>query len=114
VHDRPWRTYEHIFMFSKNREYDFDNEPLKAANERDVWTIKSQSKAGREHPAVFPHELVQRCLDIGHKVGKPTLDPFAGSGTVLRVATAAGIPADGIDLSPTFCSSMASTLGRQH
>ena len=106
VRDRPWRTYEFIYLFAKSRRYNFNREPLRTFGE-DLWTIESQSQAGREHPAVFPPELVERCLAIGNPGGGHVLDPFAGSGTVLRVALGRGMPADGIDLSPAFCRSIA-------
>lgn len=110
--DRPWRTYEHVFLFSKSRVYNFDREPLVAAGEEDVWCIPSQSRTGEHHhPAVFPAELVERCLAVaGVKPGQAVLDPFAGSGTVLSVAVGQGIDADGIDLNRAYCRGMAKRL----
>ena len=100
--DRPWRTYEHVFMFTKSRTYEFDRSVLARSKVEDIWEIPSQSQAEREHPAVFPQELVGRCLALVRNRG-PVLDPYVGSGTVLRVATEQGVDADGIDLSPKFC-----------
>jgi DNA modification methylase len=111
VRDRPWRTYEFIYLFAKSRSYHFNRVPLRNAGEEDLWTIESQSQAGREHPAVFPPLLVERCLAIGNPDNGPVLDPFAGSGTVLQVALGQGMPADGIDLNPAFCRSIALELG---
>ncbi len=109
--DRPWRTHEQVFFFAKSRNYTFDRGPLRAAGEEDVWCIPSHSRSGRHHPAVFPEELVERCLDVAAvKTGQVVLDPFAGSGTVLRVATARGVAADGVDLSRQFCQQMAAEL----
>lgn len=108
--DRPWRSYEHVFLFSKGRTYDFDRAALREASVEDVWTVESQSRPGREHPAVFPAELVRRCLAIGNPRRGPVLDPFAGSGTVLKVAIDSGMAADGIDLSRAFCRQMAADL----
>jgi DNA modification methylase len=108
--DRPWRTYEYVFLFSKSRTYDFDRRPLVAEDIEDVWTVESQSRAGREHPAVFPTELVRRCLAIGNPCRGPVLDPFAGSATVLRTALEFGCQADGIDLSRKFCQQMVADL----
>ena len=110
--DRPHRTHEQVFLFAKRRTSDFDRQPLKAAGEEDVWCIPSHSRAGRPHPAVFPQELVERCLAVaGVKPGQVVLDPFAGSGTVLKVATAGGVSADGIDPSKRFCRQVAADLG---
>ena len=111
--DRPWRTHEQVFIFAKSRRYNFDRAPLRGAGEEDVWCIPSHSLAGRHHPAVFPAELVERCLDVAAvKPGKVVLDPFAGSGTVLKVATARGVAADGIDLSRRFCRLMSAELAK--
>jgi DNA modification methylase len=112
VSDRPWRTFEHVFLFSKSRSYNFSRAALKQAGEEDVWTIESPSRAGRVHPAVFPQELVRRCLAIGNPDLGPVLDPFAGSATVLRTALAMGADADGIELNRTYCRAAAAELKR--
>ena len=112
VKDRPWRTYEFVFLFAKSREYRFTREPLKTSGIEDVWTIESPPKARREHPAVFPSELVHRCLELGNPDGGPVLDPFAGSGTVLRVAGARGMAAAGIDLNRNYCKALVAELQR--
>lgn len=108
--DRPWRTYEFLFMFTKSRRYDFTRDPLKSRHVEDVWTIESRPMAGRTHPAVFPAELVSRCLQVGNPRRGPVLDPFVGSGTVLRVALELGMDAVGIDLNARFCKAIAKQL----
>ena len=106
VRDRPWRSYEFIFLLAKTRTYKFTRAPLKDIGAEDIWRIESQSQVGREHPAVFPPELVERCLTVGNACKGPVLDPFAGSGTVLKVALNYGAQADGIELNPAFCRSI--------
>lgn len=108
--DRPKRSYEFIFMFSKTRYYRFDRRQLENSGDEDVWTIESRPQKGRTHPAVFPTELVNRCLDVGNTKRGPVLDPFAGSGTVLKAAVARGMPTVGIDLNAAFCASMVKAL----
>lgn len=54
-------------------------------NIRSVWTIATQPFSGA-HYAVFPEELVERCIKAGCPKDGIVLDPFAGSGTVQRVA----------------------------
>ena len=111
AHDRPWRTYEMVFMFSKSPRYFFCREALKG--EEDIWRISSRAKGTNGvHYAPFPDALVDRCLNVGCPVGGTVLDPFAGSGTVLRVAVRSGRPATGIDLSDKFCRFMADQLGK--
>lgn len=102
AHDRPWRTYEMVFLFTKGPKYHFQRDGLN--EEEDVWTISNRPTHSRGvHFAAFPDELVKKCLDVGCPVNGEVLDPFAGSGTVLRVALANNRPAVGIDLSRRFC-----------
>jgi DNA modification methylase len=108
--DRPWRTFEYVFMFAKHRYYEFSREALETAGVEDVWTIESPSAAGRDHPAVFPDELVDRCLAIGNPNRGRVLDVFAGSGTALRVAVENGMSADGIELNARYCRAAAKQL----
>ncbi len=108
--DRPWRSYEHVFLFTKSRTYNFCRSALKETGEEDVWTIESQSRVGREHPAVFPVELVSRCLAVGNPSGGPVLDPFAGTATVLRTALDRGCETDGIELNQGYCKSAVALL----
>jgi DNA modification methylase len=111
AHDRPWRTYEMVFMFSRSPRYYFRREALDS--EEDIWNISSRAKTTNGvHYAPFPDELVERCLSVGCPPGGAVLDPFAGSGTVLRVAVRSGRPATGIDLSDKFCHFMADALAR--
>ena len=53
-----------------------------------VWDIAPSYRRG--HPAPFPDELVRRVLRYYSFEGDMVLDPFAGSGTVGRVAAAMG------------------------
>jgi DNA modification methylase len=107
--DRPWRTFEMIFMFSLSPRYYFSREAL--GGEEDIWEISTRPKNTKGvHSAAFPEELVEKCLKVGCPEGGHVLDPFAGSGTVLRVALRSERPAVGIDLSERFCEHMAREL----
>ncbi len=115
VLDRPRRNYEFVFMFAKDRHYFFDRELLLEDKniDEDVWTIVPRAKAAIGiDTAPFPDELVERCLNIGCVPGGSVLDPFAGSGTTLRVAIASGRPATGIELNPEFCQHIISEIGK--
>jgi DNA modification methylase len=114
VNDRPRRSYEYVFMFVKDRRYYFDRQPLIDKKvEEDMWTIAARPKPTNGiDTAPYPDELVQRCLDIGCPSDGAVLDPFAGSGTTLRVAVKSGRPATGIDLNPAFCRYMANELSK--
>lgn len=76
--DRPWRTYEMIFMFSQSPRYYFLRDALEG--EEDIWNISSRPKNAKGvHSAAFPEELVEKCLSVGCCAGGTVLDPFAGS-----------------------------------
>lgn len=112
VKDRPRRSYENIFMFSKDRNYFFNRLALRdVVVEEDVWSISARPKATNGiDTAPFPDELVERCLALGCPPQGNVLDPFAGSGTTLRVAVRMGHSAAGIDLKREFCDYMQDQL----
>lgn len=111
VRDRPRRSYEYVFMFVKSRKYFFNRQILLDAAEEDMWTIVARPKSPNGlNTAPYPEELVARCLGLGCPHGGKVLDPFAGSGTTLRVALITKRPAVGIDLSPTFCEHIVEGL----
>jgi len=66
-------------------------------NLRSVWTIATQPYPGA-HFATFPQKLVEPCIKAGCPEGGVVLDPFAGSGTVGKVAQALSRRAVLIDL----------------
>jgi DNA modification methylase len=112
VVDRPRRSYEYVFMFVKERKYYFARQLLIEKNiEEDMWTIVARPKATSGiDTAPFPDELVERCLAIGCPPEGTVLDPFAGSGTTVRVGVTSGRETTGIDLSPRFCEFMVGEL----
>lgn len=63
----------------------------------DWWDVPSQPYAG-SHYAVWPPRLLVRPILAMCPAGGTVLDPFAGSGTTLAVATGHGRQAIGIDL----------------
>jgi len=110
VQDRPGRTYEYIFMLVKSRKYYFNRKALNGQKD-DVWTIKARPRSTPGiSTAPFPDELVQKCLDIGCPEGGNVLDPFAGSGTTLRVSLQSQRNATGIDIQPIFYEYMLREL----
>jgi DNA modification methylase len=59
-------------------------------NKRSVWTVSPSTTNSGLHIAAFPDKLVDPCILAGTKPGEIVLDPFAGSGTVGRVANRLG------------------------
>ena len=70
-------------------------------NRRSVWTITPKPYKGA-HFAVMPPDLVEPCIKAGCPVGGTVLDPFAGSGTTLAVATKLGRNSIGIELNAEY------------
>lgn len=111
AHDRPWRTFEHVFIFSKGPRYFFDRRGLKG--EEDIWRIVARPENPGAHFAPYPRELVQRCLDVGCKRGGAVLDPFVGSGTTMLAALERKSPAAGIDLKSEYCDFIVERIRRE-
>lgn len=63
--------------------------PQNGRNKRSVWEISNQPFP-EAHFATFPEELPKLCILAGCPVNGIVLDPFAGSGTVGKVATELG------------------------
>lgn len=70
-------------------------------NKRTVWTIPTQPYS-EAHFATFPEEIPKLCILAGSKPGNTILDPFAGSGTVGKVALELGRKAVLIELNPAY------------
>jgi site-specific DNA-methyltransferase (cytosine-N4-specific) len=70
-------------------------------NKRSVWTIAT-APYPEAHFATFPEALVEPCILAGTAEGDTVLDPFAGSGTVLAVATRLRRRSIGIELNPDY------------
>jgi DNA modification methylase len=75
-------------------------------NARSVWTIATQPYSGA-HFATFPPELVRRCILAGCRPGGIVLDPFVGSGTVVKVARELGRDGIGLDINPAYLRDQA-------
>jgi DNA modification methylase len=103
--DRPWRTHEHVFLFSQQPRYYFDRSLLEEGEE-DVWYIEPDRNAASRgvHYAPFPSELVSRCIRLGCPEGGVVLDPFVGGGTTIYESLNMGRGAIGIELSQEFCA----------
>lgn len=57
----------------------------------------------RRHPTQKAEAIVKHLMEIHAAPGGLILDPYAGSGTTLRVAKDLGHPAIGIEINPEYC-----------
>lgn len=108
AHDRPWRTYEPIFLFAKQPRYWFNRHALNG--DEDVWRISAHSRNPGAHFAPYPIELADRCVNAGCPPGGTVLDPFVGSGTTMLAALNRGMSAIGIDLKEQYCEFVKNRL----
>lgn len=65
------------------------------------------------HPAAYPPEVVDPWVAACSRPGDTVLDPFAGSGTTLRVAKDMGRRAIGIEVSERYCEIAAKRLAQE-
>ncbi len=63
------------------------------------------------HEAVFPDEIPKRLIKMFSFHGETILDPFAGSGTTLRVALELGRRAVGYEINPEFLDVIREKVG---
>jgi len=72
---------------------------------KQIWNIPIPGKddiAFGKHAAIMPEEIVKRCVRLFTFVGDIVLDPFAGSGTTLKVAKELGRNYVGYEIMETY------------
>jgi site-specific DNA-methyltransferase (adenine-specific) len=112
VKDRPTRSHESLFLFSKRERYCYRPDAVRGPNGRNlrtVWEVPIQSQRS-VHVATFPPALVKPCVSLTSEEGDLVLDPFCGSGTTGVVATALGRRFVGIELNPGYVALAARRL----
>lgn len=124
VKNRYISSYEYFFVFSKGDRIKFNGlkrdvgrgDIIKSkdylfVNKRDVndvwmynvgFNSSSIDKEAYLHPAIFNENLVRDCVFCFTDVGDVVLDPFAGSGTALKVGCMYGRDVIGIDISEEY------------
>ena len=110
VKDRPTRSHEYVFLFSKSEKYYYDwqaimepavDQKQKSKNRRTVWNINTEPYPG-SHFAVYPRALVRLCVAAGSRENGRVLDPFFGSGTTGVVCNELGRECVGIELNAEY------------
>jgi DNA modification methylase len=118
VKDRPTRSHEYFFMFSKSEKYFYDYEAAKEPsnsngklrNRRTVWSINTEAFPGA-HFATFPPALIEPVIKTSSQKGDRVLDPFFGSGTVGRVCLNLERKFTGIELKEEYALLAKRRLG---
>lgn len=65
------------------------------------------------HPTQLHEGLVERCIRLTTPAGGTVLDPFAGTGTTLRVCRRTGHACTLIEMDRTYCENIAAEHGMQ-
>jgi DNA modification methylase len=105
--------YEWIIVFAKGGKRKPPPKHIKEASKlsqqeftewccRGIWDFQPASAKQENHPAPFPEELPRRCIRLYSFVGDTVLDPFAGSGTTLKVARELGRNSIGYEINPKY------------
>ena len=96
---RFYRVEEDIYILGKKAKgFKWNKDTSKYLS---IWRISPSSK--EFHPASFPIEIPNRCIEAFTTEGDCVLDPFAGSGTTLVAASTLGRNFIGIDCSEKYC-----------
>ena len=115
--DRPTKSHEYVFLFSKQRHYYYDQkaisepnvqphkrgkeQPLLEKNRRSVWSIPTQAHPFA-HYATMSERLAELCILAGSRPGDLICDPFMGAGTTALVAHRLGRQYLGIELNAEY------------
>ncbi len=110
--------HDDILMFTKSKDFVFNIDDIrvpqkyyrkrnnmKGANPGDVWQFSHihYSHPNRQnHPTQKPEGLIERIVRASSNEGDIVLDPFAGSGTTLRVCQQLGRKGVGIEINSEY------------
>lgn len=67
-----------------------------------IWRIPVVKSTGHTHPAIFPEKLAEDHILSWSNEGDTVLDPFAGSGTTLKMAKKNNRNYIGIEIAPEY------------
>ncbi len=78
------------------------------------WSIGPERRMKQyDHPAMFPEDLVERCLKLFSYRNDIVLDPFSGAGTTATVAARTGRRYLGIDVSEEYCATARERVAKE-
>ena len=120
--------HDDILLFAKSRNFTFNLDDvrvpqkyyrsinnMRGANPGDVWEFSHVhycNENRQSHPTQKPEGLIERMVLASSNSGDVVLDPFAGSGTVLRVCQQTERNAVGIELNPTYVEMIHKRLAK--
>ncbi|MEN8219546.1 MAG: site-specific DNA-methyltransferase [Pseudomonadota bacterium] len=121
--------HDDILMFNKGENFKFNLDNIRVpqkyfrkrnnmsgANPGDVWSFSHvhYSNPEREnHPTQKPEALIERMVLASSDEGDYVVDPFAGSGTTLRVCQLLKRKCDGIEINPEYIFMIKNRLNKK-
>ena len=134
-----WQNFEYMFVFTKNKLKTFnpinDREnkivtdiatsnrrradgtrditkyvPKKMGKRFNIWKYKNLNKT-HNHPAPFPEQLAKDHIISWSNKGNLVFDPFAGSGTTLKMAMLNDRNYLGFEISAEYCDLINKRIG---
>ena len=120
IRDKPNKYAGHTYWGNVSTMTQIDNQDIRISNDRsnvriadfgirnNIWqcpsatTVSKDEKFIRGHPAIFPESLVHDHIQSWSNENDIVLDPFAGSGTTLKVAAQMNRQFIGIELNPNY------------
>lgn len=118
--------HDDILLFTRSRDFTFNLDDvrvpqkyyrqrnnMRGANPGDVWAFSHVhycNENRRNHPTQKPEGLVERMVLASSNPGDRVLDPFAGSGTTLRVCQQLGRAVSGFELNPDYVKMIGKRL----
>jgi len=110
--------HDDILMFNKSRKFTFNLDAarvpqkyyrarnnMRGANPGDVWQFSHVhycNENRQNHPTQKPEGLIERMVLTSSNEDDTVLDPFAGSGTTLRVCQQLNRNCIGFEINPTY------------
>jgi len=120
--------HDDILMFNKSKTYTFNLDAvrvpqkyyrsrnnMRGANPGDVWEFSHVhycNENRQDHPTQKPEGLIERMVLASSNPGDIVLDPFAGSGTTLRVCQQLKRTCIGFELNPDYVTIIKKRLAK--
>lgn len=121
--------HDDILMFNKSKKFIFniddiripqkyyrERNNMRGANPGNVWEfshIHYCQKNRKPHPTQKPEGIIERMVLASSNKGDVVLDPFAGSGTTLRVCQQLGRSCIGFELNPEYIETINERLNSE-
>lgn len=121
--------HDDILLFTKSKNYTFNLDSvrvpqkyyrarnnMRGANPGDVWEFSHVHYCNtnrQSHPTQKPEGLIERMILASSNEADLVLDPFAGSGTTLRVCQQLNRSAIGFEINPEYVSITKERLATQ-